>query len=88
DRLFGEAGKDRLIGGGGRNVVDGGSGNDSIDVRNAERDRVACGRGRDRVRADRIDRLNSCENVTFGGKIRYRGSIPRASASRARSARR
>lgn len=83
DRLFGEAGKDRLIGGGGRNVVDGGSGNDSIDVRNGERDRVICGRGRDRVRADRRDRLNGCERVTFGGKIRYRGRLPQASASSA-----
>ncbi|MGH2899185.1 MAG: calcium-binding protein, partial [Solirubrobacteraceae bacterium] len=87
DRLFGEGGADRIIGGGGRNVVDGGAGNDSIDVRNGERDRVVCGPGRDTVRADRFDRLNSCEVVTLGGKIRYRGSLPRASAAKAKSAR-
>ncbi len=63
DQLFGEAGTDRIVGGGGRNHVDGGTGNDSIEVRNGERDRVLCGKGRDRVRADRIDRLNSCEVV-------------------------
>jgi Ca2+-binding RTX toxin-like protein len=87
DRLFGEGGKDRLIGGGGRNRVDGGSGNDSIDVRNGERDRVLCGSGRDRVRADRDDRLNSCERVTYGGKIKYGSSLPRPAAARASSAR-
>jgi hypothetical protein len=66
DRLFGESGKDRIIGRGGNNFVDGGDGNDSIDVRNGVRDRVICGRGRrDRVRADRVDRLNGCEIVTF-----------------------
>jgi hypothetical protein len=70
DRLFGEGGVDRLIGGKGRNVIDGGAGNDSIDARNGERDRVICGTGRDRVRADRTDRLNACEIVTFGGKVR------------------
>jgi hypothetical protein len=69
DRLFGEAGKDRIVGGDGRNHIDGGAGNDSIDARNGERDRVICGKGRDRVRADRTDRLNGCEMVTFGGKI-------------------
>ncbi|MBA3746491.1 MAG: hypothetical protein H0W96_03245 [Solirubrobacterales bacterium] len=65
DRLFGEDGKDRIVAGDGRNYVDAGDGNDSIDVRNGELDRVLCGRGRDRVQADRIDRLNSCEIVTF-----------------------
>jgi len=66
DRLFGESGRDRIIAGGGVNFVDGGDGNDSIDVRNGERDRVICGKGRsDRVQADRIDRLNGCEIVTF-----------------------
>ena len=69
DRLFGEAGTDRMIGGRGQNLIDGGSGNDSIDARNGQRDRVVCGTGRDRVRADRVDRLNACERVTFGGRI-------------------
>ena len=70
DELFGEGGKDRLVGGRGRNLIDGGTGNDSIDARNGERDRVICGAGRDKVRADRNDRLNGCEAVTYGGKIR------------------
>lgn len=70
DRLFGEAGKDRIVGGPGLNVIDGGSGNDSIDARNGQRDRVICGTGRDTVRADSIDRLNACERVTIGGRIR------------------
>lgn len=66
DRLFGESGKDRIVAGGGVNLVDGGDGNDSIDVRNGEKDRVICGKGRhDRVQADRIDRLNGCEIVTY-----------------------
>jgi len=64
DRLFGESGKDRLVGGRGRDFLDGGTGNDSIDVADGERDRVLCGKGRDRVRADRIDTLNGCERVT------------------------
>ena len=70
DRLFGEAGADRITGGSGQNLVDGGAGNDSIDVRNGSRDRVLCGTGVDRVRADRIDRLNRCEIVTYRGKIK------------------
>ncbi|HEV2786362.1 MAG TPA: calcium-binding protein, partial [Solirubrobacteraceae bacterium] len=88
DRLFGEAGTDRILGGGGRNIIDGGTGNDSIDARNGERDRIACGTGRDRVRADRFDRLNSCEKVSYGGKITNRGALPprTTSAARARSA--
>jgi Ca2+-binding RTX toxin-like protein len=65
DSLFGEAGKDRIIGGDGRNRIDGGSGNDSIDSRNGEVDRVICGTGRDKVTADRSDRLNGCETVRF-----------------------
>ena len=63
DRLFGESGRDRLVGGDGKNYIDAGSGNDSIDALNGERDRVLCGKGRDRVTADKIDRLNSCEIV-------------------------
>jgi len=69
DKLFGEGGTDRIVGGSGRNTIDSGSGNDSIDARNGERDRVICGTGRDTVRADRNDRLNGCERVTYGGKI-------------------
>ena len=76
DRLFGEAGRDRIVGGGGRNQIDGGDGNDSIAARNGERDRIVCGIGRDRVRADRFDRLNGCESVRIGGKITNRATLP------------
>ncbi|HEV2060430.1 MAG TPA: calcium-binding protein, partial [Solirubrobacteraceae bacterium] len=76
DRLFGESGHDRIVAGGGRNQIDGGSGNDSIEARNGERDRIICGPGRDRVRADRYDRLNGCEIVSRGGKITQRGILP------------
>ena len=65
DRLYGDAGKDRIIGGDGRNHIDGGSGNDSINSFNGETDRVKCGKGNDKVTADRADRLNSCERVTI-----------------------
>ncbi len=66
DRLFGEAGKDRIIGGSGANTIDGGSGNDSIEARNGTADTILCGKGNDRVRADRIDKLSACERVTYG----------------------
>ena len=72
DRLFGLAGNDCISGGagndtinagGGRNTVSGGTGNDTIYVRNHKRDRVNCGKGRDKVRADRFDKLRGCERV-------------------------
>ena len=52
-----------MTGGRGNDIVTGGSGNDAISVRDGRRDRVNCGRGRDRVRADRRDRLRGCERV-------------------------
>jgi Tol biopolymer transport system component len=64
DTLSGGPGRDRIVAGGGRNRVSGGSGNDTINVRNHRRDRVNCGKGRDRVVADRVDRLRGCEKVT------------------------
>jgi Ca2+-binding RTX toxin-like protein len=86
DRIFGESGNDRIVGGGGRNMVDAGSGNDSVEARNGERDRIICGSGRDRVHADRYDRLNGCEIVTTGGKISNRSVLPpRVTASSAKA---
>jgi hypothetical protein len=70
DRLAGGSGADRLndalstyaLGlGVGTNRIAGGPGSDEIDVANARRDIVHCGPGRDRVRADRADRLIGCE---------------------------
>jgi Ca2+-binding RTX toxin-like protein len=64
DRLSGNAGNDRLIGGRGRNRLRGGAGNDRLDSVNGSSDRLDCGRGRDRARVDRIDRVRGCERVS------------------------
>jgi Ca2+-binding RTX toxin-like protein len=63
DRLEGGVGADRIVGGPGRDMVIGGDGNDDIDVKDGQVDTVRCGAGRDRVRADRRDRLSGCERV-------------------------
>ena len=64
DVVLGGSGADRLSGGGGRNRISGGGGADRISVANGRRDVVAYGPGRDRVGADRRDRLRGCERVT------------------------
>jgi Ca2+-binding RTX toxin-like protein len=70
DRLAGGSGGDRITDaprayafglGSGSNRVAGGPGADVVDVANARRDLVQCGPGRDRVSADRNDRLRGCE---------------------------
>jgi len=61
DRLTGGAGADRLLGGPGSNAYDAGPGSDFVDAANGRRELVRCGPGRDRVKADRIDILRSCE---------------------------
>ena len=71
DRLFGEQGKDRLFAGRRARRIDAGAGNDYVSVANGRRDTVNCGAGRDRVRADRSDRLQGCERVK---RVRRRGS--------------
>jgi len=67
DRVNGDSGNDRVNGGSGRDVLSGGAGNDSISARDRTRDTVNCGRGRDRVAADRRrgrDRVSrNCERV-------------------------
>ena len=74
DQLYGGFGADQLDGGPGndviegdqdRNVVRGGAGDDRIGVSNGVIDDVDCGPGRDRVVADRGDRLRGCEVVRF-----------------------
>jgi hypothetical protein len=46
-------------------VLFGRAGNDVLSVRDARRDRVVCGAGRDRVVADRLDVVaRDCERVT------------------------
>ena len=63
DRLRGEAGADLLRGGPGVDRLDGGPGRDRLDSRDGRREVVRCGTGRDRVRADRRDRLVGCEQT-------------------------
>jgi hypothetical protein len=64
DRLTGGRGRDVLVGGPGLNAYDAGPGNDYVNARNGRRERVRCGRGRDRARVDRRDRVRSCERVS------------------------
>jgi hypothetical protein len=66
DRIVGKGGSDRIVGGGGRDLLLAGRGRDVINVRDSSRDRTRCGLGRDRVKADRGDRLHGCEVVKTG----------------------
>ena len=80
DRLFGRAGNDRLfggrgatgddllVGGAGRDVARGGRGNDRIRMRDGERDRVTCGRGRDRAVLDSADRILDARPANPNGR--------------------
>ena len=61
DIIAGSSGRDRISGGPGRDVIDAGSGLDLVDARDGQPDTVDCGKGRDRVQADRRDRLIGCE---------------------------
>jgi Ca2+-binding RTX toxin-like protein len=63
DRIAGERGSDRIEGGRGRDLLLGGRGRDVILARDSRRDRASCGSGRDRVKADRRDRLRGCEVI-------------------------
>jgi hypothetical protein len=90
DRLAGGSGADRLTDapssyafglGSGRNRVAGGPGRDVVEVANARRDIVRCGPGRDRVSADRADRLVGCERRTY-----LPSPLPSASPYRGRRA--
>jgi Ca2+-binding RTX toxin-like protein len=65
DVLRGQGGADRLYGEGGSNRVAGGGGNDYIDVSsNGARDVVSGGRGRDRAKVQRRDKVRGVERVT------------------------
>jgi Ca2+-binding RTX toxin-like protein len=72
DRLRGGSGADRLDGRSGSDRHSGGRGDDFIATAGTRRDRVDCGPGRDRVRADRLDRVRRCERVRLrGGRRRH-----------------
>lgn len=65
DLICGRRGADRITGGRGRDTILGGHGNDTLLARDRARDDVRCGRGRDRVVADRRDRVaRDCERIT------------------------
>ena len=64
DRMKGGNGNDRIIGRRGRNRYNGEAGDDTIYARNGVAETVDCGPGRDRVKADRRDRLRRCERVS------------------------
>jgi dienelactone hydrolase len=57
DCIYGGAGNDRLAGDDGKDVLRGGAGADRIRAKDGAADRVKCGPGRDRVIADRRDKL-------------------------------
>jgi len=61
DRIDGGRGDDRINAKGGKDRVFGGRGDDRIDAKDGKRDRIDCGRGRDSVEADRVDKLRNCE---------------------------
>lgn len=64
DRLVGGAAGDSLLGGKGRDRLAGGVGNDVITSRDGVRDFVKCGAGKDKVTADKRDRVaKDCESV-------------------------
>jgi hypothetical protein len=61
DTLIGGSRADRLVGGAGVDHFSAGPGDDTIFSRDGKREIVRCGKGRDQVRADRVDRLVGCE---------------------------
>ena len=63
DRLYGELGADRLIGGTQFDTYSGGDGADTLVARDSVRETLNGGRGRDRARRDRSDRLRSVERL-------------------------
>lgn len=64
DKLDGGPGKDKLTGGKGKDTFTAGAGNDTIVSRDGIAEKVNCGKGRDKVKADKKDKLKSCEKRT------------------------
>jgi Ca2+-binding RTX toxin-like protein len=65
DKLNGGAGNDTLTGNGSKDSLVGGPGNDTINSRDGVVELVKCGPGRDKVKADKKDRLSGCESKTL-----------------------
>lgn len=66
DVLVGGPGNDVLLPGPGRDRVVAGGGDDIVEARDGVRETIDCGRGSDRARVDRGDRVRGCERVARG----------------------
>jgi hypothetical protein len=65
--ITGSQGPDTIKGTAAADTIDAGAGDDVISVRRKGTDRVRCGKGHDRVKADRADRIaHDCEVVKRG----------------------
>jgi hypothetical protein len=64
DKLDGGKGKDKLTGGKGKDTFVGGPGNDTINSKDGIAEKVNCGAGKDKVKADKKDKLKGCEKRT------------------------
>ena len=63
DVLKGGPGNDKLVGGPGKDAFDAGTGNDTVNSADGTKETVNCGAGKDKVIADKLDKLNGCESV-------------------------
>jgi subtilisin-like proprotein convertase family protein len=63
DVIYGDDGADTITGGAGADTIYGGPGDDHTLADDGRADTIDCGTGRDRVDADREDRLVSCESA-------------------------
>jgi hypothetical protein len=70
DRLKGSAGVDKLVGGRGRDRLGGGADADVLRTVRGGRDRVACGKGKDKAIVDARDKTRGCERVKVRGSRR------------------
>ncbi|MEA2492090.1 MAG: hypothetical protein QOJ29_1, partial [Thermoleophilaceae bacterium] len=62
DKLSGGSGNDSLNGGPARDGLNGGLGNDTINSKDGVAELVNCGAGKDKVKADKKDKLKGCES--------------------------
>jgi plastocyanin/Ca2+-binding RTX toxin-like protein len=62
DKLSGGKGNDKLTGNGGKDSLVGGPGNDTINAKDGVVEVVKCGPGKDKVKADKKDKLSGCES--------------------------
>ncbi len=67
DRLKGSAGADKLVGGRGRDRLNGGPDADVLRTARGGRDRVTCGKGKDKAIVDARDKTRGCERVKVRG---------------------